>query len=196
MSFIKSIGTLAAAAALTAAAVQLSAREEESSQILFSGETAFGRVWANLSLTGQRVEEPFVPMAVGVQNLASERVKLDRTSFWLSDLEGILYAMPTVREWRKGYGKITLDRRMVSAGGIPWQVWASAGRYASTNFFPDLNVSRGGTVQDVVTLPQGHGMADLLYFERPRTFGSGRPFFLAVHGDGWEEPIRLRLVLP
>ena len=85
---------------------------------------------------------------------------------------------------------------MVSSGGIPWQVWQSAKRYASTNFFPDLNVSRGGTARDVVTLPEGWGMADLMYFERPRTFDSGRPFFLTVFGEGWEEPIRLRLVLP
>jgi hypothetical protein len=104
--------------------------------------------------------------------------------------------MPSIKEWRKNYGKISIDRRMVSVGGIPWQVWQSSNRFASTNFFPDLNISRGGTARDAVTLPEGWGMADLMYFERPRSLDSGRPFFLAVFGEGWEEPIRLRLVLP
>ncbi len=170
--------------------------EARSGQILFAGETSYGRVWANLSLTGERAGEPFVPMAVGVQNLSSSKVRLDRTSFWLEDLNGVMYAMPGIREWRKNYRKISMDRRMVSAGGIPVQVWRSSNRYASTNFFPDLNVSRGGTARDVVTLPEGWGMADLMYFERPRTFDTERPFLLAVFAEGWEEPIRLRLVLP
>jgi len=170
-------------------------QDAEPPQILFVAEDASGKVWANLSLTGQREAEPYVPMVIGVQNLASAKITLDRESFWLSDLEDVLYPMPTVREWRKGYGRISMDRRMVSTGGIPWEVWASSGRFSQTNFFPDLQVTRGGTTRDVVTLPQGHGMADLMYFERPRQLERGRPFFLAVMAKGWEAPIRLRLIL-
>ncbi|MCU0232430.1 MAG: hypothetical protein MUE90_00140 [Thermoanaerobaculales bacterium] len=169
--------------------------DDEPSQILFVAEDASGKVWANLSLTGQRDKEPFVPMVIGVQNLAAAKITLDRESFWLSDLDEVLYPMPTVREWRKGYGRISMDRRMVSTGGIPWQVWASSGRFSQTNFFPDLQVTRGGTARDVVTLPQGYGMADLMYFERPRQLEAGRPFFLTVMAEGWEAPIRLRLTL-
>ena len=80
--------TLAIAGVVFATAGGLRADEEDSGQILFAGETPFGRVWANLSLTGEREGEPFVPMALGVQNLSSSKVRLDRTSFWLSDLDG------------------------------------------------------------------------------------------------------------
>jgi hypothetical protein len=38
-------------------------------------------------------------------------------------------------------------------------------------------------------------MVNLLYFERPRNLQAGRPFFLAVHPEGWEIPIRIRLVI-
>jgi hypothetical protein len=193
-SVVLAAGALVAVGALAVGAVL--AEEEDAGRILFIAEDAQGKVWANLSLTGQRDTEPYIPMVVGVQNLSSAKLKLNRESFWLSDLDDVLYAMPSVKEWRKNYGRASMDRRLLSTGGIPWEVWARSGRFGSTNFFPDLRASRGSTTRDVVTLRQGYGMADLLYFERPRTLERGRPFFLAVQGEGWEVPIRLRLTLP
>lgn len=184
-------------AAVCTAAGMMFAQEsgDEAGKILFIAEDAQGKVWANLSLTGQRGEEPYLPMVIGVQNTSSVKLKLTRESFWLSDLEGRIYSVPTVREWRKNYGHASLDRRLLTTGGIPWEVWARSGRFGSTNFFPDLRASRGSTTRDVVTLRRGFGMADLMYFERPRTFEPGKPFFLAVQGEGWEAPIRLRLII-
>jgi hypothetical protein len=184
-----------AAAGLLAVAAALAQDGDEPGRILFIAEDNQGKVWANLSLTGQRDSEPYLPMVIGVQNGSSAKLKLTRESFWLSDLEGVIYSVPSVKEWRKNYDHASLDRRLLTTGGIPWEVWARSGRFASTNFFPDLRASRGATTRDVVTLRRGFGMADLLYFERPRTLAPGKPFFLAVQGEGWEEPIRLRLYI-
>lgn len=184
-----------AAAGLLAVAAALAQEGDDPGKILFIAEDNQGKVWANLSLTGQRVSEPYLPMVIGVQNGSSAKLKLTRESFWLSDLEGVIYSVPSVKEWRKNYDHASLDRRLLTTGGIPWEVWARSGRFASTNFFPDLTASRGATTRDVVTLRRGFGMADLFYFERPRTLAPGRPFFLAVLGEGWEEPIRLRLYI-
>ena len=186
---------LLATVGLLAVVAVVAQEGDEPGRILFIAENDQGTVWANLSLTGQRNAEPYLPMVIGVQNQSSAKLKLTRESFWLSDLEGVIYTVPSVKEWRNNYDHASLDRRLLTTGGIPWEVWARSGRFASTNFFPDLRASRGATTRDVVTLRRGFGMADLLYFERPRTLEPGRPFFLAVQGEGWEEPIRLRLYI-
>ncbi len=44
---------------------------------------------------------------------------------------------------------------------------------------------------DSVYLRRGHGMVDLMYFERPREILEiGTPFFLTIHPERWEIPIR------
>lgn len=178
------------------AASGLIAQEPETEQprVLFFVEDQKARVWANLSLTGQRSEEPYIPMVVGVQNIQQEPVTLDRASFRLSDLDGLIYVLPSVKAWRKNYDKIVLDRRTMSASGIPWQVWQTGRRLGETNFFPDLRSNRGNILRDSVTLRKGYGMLDIFYFERPRNFSVNRPFFLEVWGEGWESTIRMRLM--
>jgi hypothetical protein len=171
------------------------AQEPEQPRFEVVAEDDNGRVWAVLSLTGQRVDEAYLPIVVGVQNNAKKPVTLNRDSFRLRDLDGIIYLMPSVRDWRKNYDKIVLDRRMMSTGGIPWRVWYTSRKLGPTNFFPDLQTGRGNILRDSVTLRRGHGMMDLLYFERPRNLSAGRPFFLEVWGKNWESPIRLRLLL-
>lgn len=203
MAFVRRLVQVVAAVALVAvvaAAVGsvFAATEEgeEAHRVLFIAESDFGKVWTNLSLTRQRTEEPYLPIVVAVENLAQKPVTLDRDSFWLSDLDDIVYLMPTVKEMRKNYDKSVMDSRMVSYAGIPWENWRWNRRLDSANFFPDLRATRGGsTVRDRVTLRQRHAMVDLLYFERPRNLANGRPFFLTVHAEGWETPIRLRLVV-
>ncbi len=169
--------------------------ESEPLQILFIAENEAGKVWVNTTLTLQRTAEPYLPMVVAVQNLQQKNVDLDRTSIWLSDLDGVIYAMPTVREFRKSYKKSNIDYRMVSYGGIPWEGWRWNRRLEPANFFPDLRASRGNTTRDRITLRKRHAMVNLLYFERPRSLRPDKPFFLVVHADGWEAPIRLRLIL-
>lgn len=174
----------------------LPAQEEpEPQRVLFIAENDAGTVWANITLTLQRTQEPYLPMVVAVENLSREIITLDRESFWLSDLDDIVYFMPSVKEVRKNYDKIVMDYRMVSYAGIPWENWRWTNRLEITNFFPDLRSTTRNTVQDRVTLRHRHGMVNLLYFERPRTLQAGKPFFLTVMANGWEVPIRIRLII-
>jgi hypothetical protein len=191
-------GVVAALLAIWFASGEGIAQQEqprEAQRILFIAENDSGKVWANLTLTLQRTTEPYLPMVVAVENMSKKSVVLDRGSFWLSDLDNILYFMPSVKEVRKNYDKIVMDYRMVSYAGIPWENWRWTGRLESANFFPDLRSTRGNTVRDHVTLRNRHAMANLLYFERPRNLQPGRPFFLTVRPKGWEVPIRIRIVI-
>jgi len=185
--------TVCCAVALIAGGIW--AQEPEPTQLLFIAENQIGKVWVNVTLTLQRTSEPYLPIVVAVQNLRQENIKLDRTSIWLNDLEGVIYVMPTVKEYRKNYKRSSIDYRMVSYGGIPWEGWRWNGRLEPANFFPDLRASRGNTTRDRVTLRHRHAFVNLLYFERPRNLQPNKPFFLVVHAEGWEEPIRLRIVL-
>lgn len=172
------------------------AQKPAPTQILFIVENDFGKVWANTSLTLQRTNEPYLPIAVAVENKGVKSVSLDRSSFFLTDLDGIVYLMPTVKEQRKNYSKTVIDYRMVSYAGIPWEGWRWNRRLEDANFFPNLRASSGNTTKDRVTLRQRHAMVVLLYFERPRNLSMNRPFFLDIHPKkGWEIPIRLRIVL-
>ena len=174
------------------------AQEEEDlepQRVLFIAENDAGKVWANITLTLQRTDEAYLPMVVAVENMSKKSITIKRESFWLSDLDDILYVMPSVKEVRKYYDKIVMDYRMVSYAGIPWENWRWTRRLESANFFPDLRSTRGSTVRDHVTLRHRHAMVNLLYFERPRNLQRGRPFFLTVHPKGWEIPIRIRIVI-
>ena len=169
--------------------------EPRQQQIVFVAEHDEGTVWVNVSLTLQRTDEPYVPIVLGIQNKNSKSATIKRESIWLSDLDGLIYQMPSIKEWRKNYGRIVMDRRLVTTGEIPWEVWQRSRRFSSSNFFPDMRVNRGATVIDHVSLRKGNGMVDLFYFDRPRNQFYGRPFFVTVHPKGWEEPIRIRITL-
>ncbi len=170
------------------------AQERAQTQILFIAENDFGKVWANTSLTLQRTNEPYLPIVVAVENKGAKSVTLDRSSFWLTDLDEIVYVMPSVKDQRKNYSKTVIDYRMISYAGIPWEGWRWNRKLEPSNFFPNLRASSGNTTKDRMTLRQRHAIVDLLYFERPRNLK--RPFFLDIHPvKGWEVPIRLRIVL-
>ncbi len=166
---------------------------QEPQRVLFIAENDAGKVWANITLTLQRTNEAYLPMVVAVENMSKKSIAIKRESIWLSDLDDILYVMPSVKEVRKYYDKIVMDYRMVSYAGIPWENWRWTKRLESANFFPDLRSTRGNTVQDHVTLRHRHAMVNLLYFERPRNLQRGRPFFLNVHPKGC--PIRIRILI-
>jgi hypothetical protein len=184
---------IAAVSLLTVTAVPA---QDEPQRFLFIAENENGKVWANLTLTVQRTAEPYLPIVVAVENLKKKSVTLARDSFWLSDLDDIIYVLPSVKEVRKNYDKLVMDYRTVSYAGIPWENWRWTRRLEMANFFPDLRSTRGGnTVLDRVTLRHRHAMVNLLYFERPRKIDLGRPFFLTVQPEGWEIPIRMRIVI-
>ncbi len=164
---------------------------QEPQRVLFIAENDAGKVWANVTLTLQRTNEAYLPMVVAVENMSKKSIAIKRESFWLSDLDDILYVMPSVKEVRKYYDKIVMDYRMVSYAGIPWENWRWTRRLESANFFPDLRSTRGNTVRDHVTLRHRYAMVNLLYFNLQR----GRPFFLNVHPKGWEVPIRIRILI-
>lgn len=169
--------------------------ENDGPRVVFAASDDQGTVWANLSLALQNRSDAFLPIVIGVQNSSNREIKLTRESFYLSDLDGVVYSMPTVKQWRKSYKRIVIDRRLLSTGGIPWEVWYRSGRLARSNFFPDLRGSRGNTTTSSVILRNGYGMVDLMYFEQIHQKQIGRPFILTVQPKGWEKPIRLRLLL-
>lgn len=180
---------------LTALTVLLAGGQEveDEPRVVFVASDDQGTVWANLSLALQNRSDAYLPMVVGVQNNSKQEIKLTRESFYLADLDGVVYSMPTVKQWRKSYKRIVIDRRLLSTGGIPWEVWYRSGRLARSNFFPDLRGSRGNTTVNTIILRNGFGMVDLMYFEQLHEKQLGRPFLLTVQPKGWETPIRLRL---
>ena len=200
MSFSK-IATLACLAALlTVGLLTVDAEvveEKQAPRFLFIAENENGKVWANVTLTLQRTAEPYLPMVVAVENLQKKSITLERESFWLSDLDDIVYIVPSVKEVRKNYDKTVMDYRTVSWAGIPWENWRYTRRLERSNFFPDLRASSAGnTVLDRVTLRQRHAMVSLFYFEKPRNLEPGKPFFLVVQPKkGWEIPSRMRIVI-
>jgi hypothetical protein len=59
-----------------------------------------------------------------------------------------------------------------------------------------MRSARGATTRDHVTLRSGFGMVDLFYFDRPRGLASCTPFYVVVHADGWETPVRFPVSIP
>jgi hypothetical protein len=164
-------------------------------QIVFSERSETGQLWANLSLTYQRVGEPYLPMVIGVQNLSGETLELNRGSFRLIGPDGRRSPMADLKTLRKSYDKSTIDRRIMTTSGIPADVWSRQRRLRESNFFPDVGQSRRTTVIDRVTLRRGDATVDLIYFEAPTGLALGTPFVLEVMPEGWEAPLRLRLIL-
>jgi hypothetical protein len=164
-------------------------------RVVFSERNEVGQLWANLAVTYQRVGEPYLPMVIGVQNLGGETMRLDRASFSLIGPDGRRFPMADIKELRRSYDKASMDRRIATANGIPVDVWARQRRLRESNFFPDVSQSRRTTVIDRVTLGRGDGTVDLIYFETPAGLAPGAPFLLEVQPEGWEIPLRLRLVL-
>jgi hypothetical protein len=164
-------------------------------QIVFSERSQAGQLWANVSLTYQRLGEPYLPMVIGVQNLSAENLELNRASFRLIGPDGRRFPMADLKTLRKTYEKTTIDRRIMNFNGIPTDVWYRQRRLRESNFFPDVSQARRNTVIDRVTLRRGDGTADLIYFEAPSGLALGTPFVLEVLPEGWEAPLRLRLIL-
>jgi len=163
--------------------------------LLVVGENEMGSVWANISLTALRVDEPFLPMVVAVQNRSDGPVKIDRQSMWLIGPTRERFPMAQLKEIRKGYNKTRLDSRIATSAGIPVDVWYRQNRLRESNFFPDIG-TRGGTVIDRLTLRRLDAMVDLVYFHRPRGLTLDTPFVLEVAPEGWEVPLRMLLRLP
>jgi hypothetical protein len=164
-------------------------------RVVFSERSEVGQLWANLSVTYQRLGEPYLPIVIGVQNLGGETLRLDRASFSLIGPDGRQFPMADLKELRKSYDKATIDRRIATANGIPVDLWTRERRLRESNFFPNIGQSRRTTVIDRVTLARSDGMVDLIYFETPTGLTLGAPFLLEVRPEGWAVPLRLRLVL-
>jgi hypothetical protein len=166
----------------------------QESQLVNVGENSFGAVWANIHLTRMRVEEPYLPLVIGIQNLSSESVRIDRDAIRLVGPDGRRYPVAGLKEVRKEYDKLNVDRRIANANGIPWEVWYRQRRLRESNFFPGV-MNRRGTVIDEVVLRRQDGMVDLVYFPTPRGLALDTPFALEIDAEGWEVPLQLRLRL-
>lgn len=166
----------------------------QDSQTVHVGRNDFGTVWANVQLTRMRVSEPYLPIVIGIQNLASDSVRIDRGTIRLVGPDGRRYPVAGVKEVRKNYDKLSPDRRIANASGIPWEVWYRQRRLRESNFFPGV-MGRSGTVIDNISLRRQDGMVDIIYFPRPRGLALNTPFILEIAAEGWEVPLRLGLRL-
>jgi hypothetical protein len=175
-------------------ALSLPVATAQEMQVLYTAQGQFGSVWANVSVTHQRVAEPYLPVVIGIQNMGPDAVTIDRAAVRLIGPDGTRYPMADLREVRKGYGKMRLDRRIATSAGIPAEVWYRQGRLAESNFFPDVG-SRGGTVIDRVVLRRTDALVDIVYFRRPQSLTASAPFIIEVAPDGWEVPTRLGIQL-
>jgi hypothetical protein len=174
-------------------AIALVSDAQESKTVLV-GQSELATVWANIQITRMRVDQPYLPMVIGLQNLAAETAKITRESIRLVGPDGRRYPVAGLKEVRKNYPMLNQDRRVVNAAGIPWEVWYRQRRLRESNFFPGV-MGRSGTVIDHVTLRRQDGMVDLFYFPRPHGFAAGTPVILEISAEGWEGPIRLGIRL-
>ena len=188
---------LAVSAVLVAFVLAWGARADDGPRprIVFSGGNEVGEVWANVKLTVQRLDEAYLPMVVMVANRSENAARVNRDSLRLVAANGVRYPMPALKELRKGYDKIHLDRRAVSAAGLPYQVWQRDRRLIESNFFPDTLSFRRALVIEELVLPSGFAFVDLVYFAKPPAAAPGRPLVLEVVADGWDRPLRLGIEL-
>jgi len=190
----RTVRTLALAALVAAPAV-LASQDEAPRRLVFSGGNELGELWVNTSLTRQRLDEDYIPMVVAIVNRSRETVTVDRDAVRLIGPDGSRYPMPTVKELREGYGRSSLDARMVSGAGIPYEVWQRERHLMDSNFFPFLMSGRRAIVIDEVNLAPGYAMIDILYFAKPDRLQLGEPLLLEVRAVGWAAPVRLGIVL-
>lgn len=164
-------------------------------QFVFSDKSDAGQLWANLTLTYMRLGEPYLPMVIGAQNFGKRSAQLNFESFHLIGPDGSRYPLANLKALRNEYEWFGQDHRIVSGAGIPVDVWIRQRHFRESNFYPDIALSRRPTVIDTVYLGRSDGMADLFYFVAPPDLALGRPFLLEVRPEGWQVPLRLRLVL-
>lgn len=162
-------------------------------QLVFSGENRLGAAFANVSLTRLRVDEPFLPIVVGLQNLSSDAATVDRDTFRLIGPDRVRYPLAEIKDVRKGYKRGRIDQRLASAAGIPMDVWYRQGRLREANFFPSLG--SGSTVVDRISLRHNDGIVDLLYFPTPHGLALGQPLLLEFALAEWEAPLQLLIRL-
>jgi hypothetical protein len=186
---------VAALLLLSCVASTLSAQDKPQRRLVFSGGNDIGELWANVGLTGQRLDRDYLPMVIAVVNRSDSPVVIDRDAIRLVGPDGIRYPMPTITELRKGYDRLSLDYRAASGAGIPYDVWRRERRLMNSNFFPNISSLRSGIVIERVTLAPRAAMIDLVYFARPRDLARGVPFLLEAHAIGWQAPVRIGIVL-
>jgi hypothetical protein len=166
----------------------------QESQVLHNAQGRFGAVWANVTVTHQRVAEPYLPVVIAIQNQGADTVTIDRAAVRLIGPDGTRYPMADLKEVREEYDKMRLDRRIATSAGIPAEVWYRQRRLRESNFFPDIG-GRSGTVIDRVALRRNDALVDLVYFRRPRALALNTPFIIEVAPEGWEVPTRLGIRL-
>jgi len=162
--------------------------------MVFTADGPQGKVWVNVDLTRQRLDQPYVPMVVAVLNNAAKPITLDRNSLHLIEPDGRRIAMATIQEIRKNYRKFNFDWRTVNVQGMPFGTRLSQQYHVPSRFFPSM--AGGGSIKiDRVQIPPSYWTVDLFYFERPTGLAEGRPVVLEAAPKGWSEPIRVKIQL-
>lgn len=162
--------------------------------MVFTNDGPQGKIWVNVDLTRQRLDQPYVPMIVAILNNAAKPIMLDRSSFHLIGPDGRKAPMATIQEIRKNYKKLNFDWRTFNAQGMPFGTRLSPEYYVQSRFFPSM--TDGGSIKvDRLQIPPSYWTVDLLYFERPSGLAEGRPVVLEAAPRGWEKPILVTIQL-
>ncbi len=162
--------------------------------MVFTNGGPQGKVWVNVDLTRQRLNQPYVPMIVAILNSAAKPILLDRSSLHLIEPDGRKIPMATIQEIRKNYKKLNFDWRTLNAQGMPFGTRLSPEYYVQSRFFPSM--ADGGSIKvDRLQVPPSYWTVDLFYFERPSGLAEGRPVVLEAAPKGWEKPILVTIQL-
>jgi hypothetical protein len=139
-----------------------------------------------------RENESYIPFEIAIANRKLRQLTLTRESFVLMDESGNRYPCASPRELLDGYEFLDMDREPTLAElfEIIRTKYAAFTRYPS-NFSPTraVNLSRQGTVRDMISLPKFGYFLDMLYFPTPPGGVTGHIFELHVTSPDLEDPI-------
>jgi len=88
--------------------------------MVFTNDGPQGKVWVNVDLTRQRLDQLYVPMIVAILNNGAKPITLNRSSLHLIEPDGRRVGMATIQEVRKNYRKLNFDWRTLNAQGMPF----------------------------------------------------------------------------
>jgi hypothetical protein len=139
-----------------------------------------------------RENESYIPFEIAIANRKLKQLTLTRESFVLMDETGNRYPCASPRELLEGYEFLDLDRNPILAELIQIILtkYAAFSRYPS-NFSPTrgVDLSRRGTVRDMISLPKFGYFIDMLYFPTPPGGVKGHLFEIHVTSPDLVDPI-------
>ena len=144
--------------------------------------------------TRDRDGYPYMPLEIAVANNGLRQLGLTLESFALVDEERNRYPAANPRELIEGYTYLDLDRFVAELDRIVHNKFAAYARYPS-NFSPTVEHDTFEVVRDLVSLPRGGYMVDMIYFPAPAGGIRDKRFELFVDSQHLPEPVSVKFVV-